>query len=538
MKNQSLAKGFAVLSAAGMIVKILSFLYIPFLINIIGDEGYGIYYAAYTVYVFIYVLTNSGVPVAISKLVSELVAVENYKDAARSFKIARSMLMAAGILMTILMMALALPISNLVNFPQAYLAILALSPALLFTAVASAYRGYFQGRGNMTPTAVSQIIEQVVNVVFTLLFASLFLRLDYGIAAACAGGTIGTSLGALAASVYLVFYYKGHHKFTVGKNEKASNTLRLSYKQLSKKILSYSIPITLSVGLTYAGVLVDTWNIKSRLLASGLNDSTATILFGYYSKYVQLMNVPIALITSLATAIIPAIAASIASGNHKNAEEKINYALRLCFILALPSAAGLAVLSRPVYSFIKIGDGYKLMTYGAAVIIFMSLVQIQNSVLQSSGKLYNVTVNLFWGIAAKIVVNYFLIAMPAINIYGAVIGSIAGYLIPIILNSIIIKKHLNISISMASIILKPALASVVMALGAGLFYSQFNLFLGLFAVGYVINALSTIGAIFLGAVVYFVVLVLIKGINEEDLSFLPSKIKKLIPGFLFQKIRN
>lgn len=206
MKVQSVSRGFSVLAFAGITVKILSLLYIPFLLAIISDEGYGIYSAAYMVYVLIYAISNAGIPVAISKSVSELVAVGNYKDAIRSFKIARSFLLIIGIIMSIVMFLFASSLSKAIHFEKAYLAIVALSPTLLFTSVASSYRGYFQGRGNMTPTAISQIIEQVVNTIFTLVFAALLMR--FGLVWACAGGTIGTSLGALFSAVFLVMYHK------------------------------------------------------------------------------------------------------------------------------------------------------------------------------------------------------------------------------------------------------------------------------------------------------------------------------------------
>ena len=163
MKKQSTSKGFAILSAAGMFVKILSLLYIGSLQRIITKEGYGYYLVAYQIYVFIYVLTNAGIPVAISKIISEFTAVKNYKDAVRSFKIARLLLLCLGIVMTLVLIALAHIITGR-RLENSYWAILALSPAILLTSIASAYRGYFQGRANMTPTAISQVIEQVIDL--------------------------------------------------------------------------------------------------------------------------------------------------------------------------------------------------------------------------------------------------------------------------------------------------------------------------------------------------------------------------------------
>lgn len=536
MKEQSVSKGFAILSAAGIIVKILSFLYIPFLIGIIKDTGYGIYTAAYSVYVFIYVLANSGIPVAISKLVSELAAQKNYKDAIRSFKIARFILLIVGTVMSLVMLLASGPLANMIKFPEARLAIMALSPTLLFTAVASSYRGYFQGRGNMTPTAVSQILEQVINTIFTLLFAFLFLK--YGIEAACAGGTVGTSIGALAATVYLILSYKKNRKFVVPKGEASHSIKRFTYKQLAEKIVQYSVPITLSVGMTYAGNLIDTWNTKSRLLAAGFDSNTASALYGYLSRYTSLMNVPISIIASLAAAIIPAISGALAVKDFDLTQSRINYAFRICLLIALPSAAGLAVLSRPIYELIAFGDSYKIMMYGAIVLVLISIVQIQNSVLQSCGRLYVVTFNLFLGIIAKIAINYFLIAIPRINVYGAIIGSAASYLLPILLNGLAINKLLNTKLNLAFLALKPAIASLAMSLGSGLSYIALYHLLSFIKSKYVVNAASVIFAIGIGGTIYFCAMVFTGGISSEDMNILPAGLKRFIPASLSQHIKN
>lgn len=529
-------KGFAILSAASIIVKVLSLLYIPILLAIIGEEGNGIYAAAYQVYVFVYVLTNSGLPVAISKLVAELVAIKNYKDAFRSFKIARSFLIVLGVLMSILMLIFARPLSNVIKFDKSYLAILALSPTLLFTSVASAYRGYFQGRGNMVPTAVSQIIEQLANTVFTLVFASLLLK--YGIEAACAGGTIGTSLGALFSMTFLVMYYKKNKWFRVPKEHIGLKVERFTYKELVKKISDYSIPITLSVGLQYAGNLVDLWNTKARLLVAGFTDSTATTMYNYLYKYTQLMHVPTSIIAALAAAVLPAISGAVAAKNKNSVQEKVNYAFRICLLIVIPAAVGLAVLSRPIYSMIRFGEGSYVMLYGSIVIVIMSLLQIQSITLQGAGKLYNVTINLAIGIIVKILINYIFIAIPSINILGSVIGSVVGYSIPLVLNGMLIRKSLKIKLDLFKLAIKPILASGFMAVVVYAAHGGLELLLGFIGVDYIINAIAAIVAIIIGIAAYFVALLVFKGITPEDLDTLPSKVLRVIPKSVIELVKE
>ncbi|HHW47270.1 MAG TPA: polysaccharide biosynthesis protein [Clostridiaceae bacterium] len=536
MSVQSTTKGFAVLSAASIIVKVLSLLYIPVLLAIIGEEGNGIYAAAYQVYVFVYVLTNSGLPVAISKLVAELIAVRNFKDAVRSFKIARFLLMVVGIFMSMLMMLLARPLSKALNFEKSYLAILALSPTLIFTSTASAYRGYFQGRGNMVPTAVSQVIEQIANSIFTIVFAALFIKIS--LEAACAGGTVGTSLGALFSMTFLILFYRRNKKIVVPKGYLVQVTEIYSYKELFMKILSYSIPITLSVGLQYAGNLVDLWNTKSRLLAAGFADDVATKMYSYLYKYTQLMHVPTSIIAALAAAVLPAISGAVAANDRLSTQNKVNYAFKLCLLIVMPSSVGLSVLSKQIYSLIKFGEGWHIMLYGSVVIILMSLVQIQAITLQGAGKLYTVTINQTIGVIIKILINYFVISIPSVNILGSIIGSIVGFSVPLILNSIVIKNNLKIEVNLFKIALKPFVSSLLMGLTVFAVYDVFFLLLGFIPVEYIANAISTILAILAGVVAYIFILIKIKGITGEDLEALPAKFLKLIPADLLNVIRE
>lgn len=535
MKKQSLNKGFAILSAASIIVKIMSLLYIPFLLAIIGEEGNGIYGAANQVYVFIYVIANSGIPVAISKAISELSALGNHKDALRTFKIARSYLIILGLVLAIIMFIAALPLANMVRFEKSYLAIAVLSPTLFITAIVSSYRGYFQGYGNMTPTAVSQVIEQIVNIIFTVLFASMFMK-KYGVEEACAGATIGTLLGALAAAIYLVFAFNRNKDSELQKfrNTKVKS---LSYKKLAKKIVGYSIPITICVAAQYAGNLIDLWNTKSRLLSAGYLDTTATIKYNYLLKYQQLMNAPISVVAALAAVIFPIISAAIVLNDRNQVEQKTNYALRLCFLIAIPSAMGFSVLSAPLYAILKYGDASYLMKYGSIVLILMSISQIQTSILQGVGRLYRATLYLMLGIVVKIIVNYFFIGIYEINIMGAIIGSIVGLSVPIILNTIEIERHLGININLFKLAIKPLISSGFMGVIVWIVYKAFYFALILIAGDYIANAIATVISVLAGVVAFMFIMILLKGITREDLNDMPSKLKSIIPNKVLALIR-
>jgi len=536
MKEQSTTKGFAILSAAGMIVKLISLLYVPLLVAIIGQEGYGVYGVAYQVFVFIYVVTNSGIPVAISKLVSELIATKNYKDAVRSFKIARGLLLVIGTVMAIIMIITAGALSRATN-ESAVLAIRALAPTILLTAVLSAYRGYFQGRGNMTPTAVSQIIEQIVNTVFSLLFAAVLIK--YGIAAGAAGGTVGTTLGAAAALLFLISFYNKNNKFYDEGSYDGLATVKHSNRYLLKKILSYSIPLTLCIGLQNAGVLVDMSNVLNRLKHAGFDKSTVTILYASLVQYNVLINVPIAIISALAAAVLPAIAGAAAVKDKIQVQIKIKYAFRLCFLIAVPAAIGLAVLSEPIYKIIypKYLPGHKLILYGSIVVILMAVVQIQTTILQSVGKLYTATYYLILGILGKIIVNYVLVANPRINIAGAICGSIVSFIIPLILNNKLIKRKLKIKYNLLGHAMKPIISAVFMGLVVYISYYDLVFLLSYIKKGYMTNLISTAISILLGGYIYLYGLILTGGITANDLKTMPSKVRRLIPKNMLKRIK-
>ncbi|APH15135.1 polysaccharide biosynthesis family protein [Clostridium sporogenes] len=535
MKKQSVTKGFAILSIAGMMAKVFSLIYIPVLINILTDQGYGIYAAAYQIFLFIFVLTNSGIPVAISKLVSELIATENYKDALKSFRLARYMLLFLGFVMALFTIGASGFLSKRIGYPEAQLSVLALAPSILFTSVASAYRGYFQGMGNMTPTAISQVIEQLVNIIFSLLFAAMFIK--YGLEAGCAGGTVGTSLGALVSALFLIYCHRKNGAIKV-KDKDSIKDEKYSVAYLMKKIIHYGLPITLCVGMNSAGVLVDVSNTKARLMVAGFNEVNATILYGHLAKYQQLMNVPIAIISSLSMAVLPVIAGAAAKGDKKQVKSNINYAFRSCFLIAIPAAVGLGSLADPIYKMLHIGGGVEIMRYGVIVLVLMAVAQIQTTILQSIGKLYAATLYSLIGICFKILTNYLLIANPSINIMGAIYGSAIGFLIPIILNHRMIKKSLKVKFSLILPAIRPFIAGSIMGFIIVPFHSVINhALVSVIKKVYISNAVGTMAAVILGVFIYAYSLILIGGVRKKDLDRMPSKLIKFIPKFVRKRIR-
>ncbi|WP_032120819.1 putative polysaccharide biosynthesis protein [Clostridium amazonitimonense] len=536
MKEQSTTKGFAVLSAAGMFAKVLSLLYVPLLLATIGDEGHGIYAAAYDIFSLVYVMTSSGMQVAIAKQVSELMALNNPKDAIKTFKLARFGLMVLGTLAALIVIIFAGPISTYTGNPRSYYAIIALTPAMLVTSVLAAYRGYFQGLSVMTPTAVSQIIEQIANILFSLIFAYIMMKKSVDLGAA--GGTIGTTIGAIIAGYYLAKAYKKSKGIRITKSVAETPVKRLSTKTLLRRLLKYGFPITLSSGMQYLGAVIDLTIVKKRLEVAGfLLTKERDIKYSLLSRYRTLLYVPLTIISALSSALLPAISRAVVLNNKKEVKEKIDFAFKISYIVSIPSAVGLAVLSKEIYRLIRYGAGHEIMTYGAIVVVFMAIVQIQTTILQSINRLYIVIVSLGVGILAKLITNYYLVAIPSININGAVIGSLLCFLIPMIINNIALNSALRVRISLIKVAVKPTLAAILMAVVIKILNANFSFILELVGNTYVLSSIFTLISVFVGMIVYLYGLVLTGGITKKDMKALPNKLTKLVPKFILNRLR-
>jgi stage V sporulation protein B len=536
LTQQSAAKGFAVLTASMVIVKVLSLLYVPLLRKILGEVGLGVYYSAYSIFVYIYVLANAGIPVAISKMVAEFIALGNYKDAVKTFKVARTMLIGFGAIISILMFVFAEPLAKSLESTKSVLAIKALSPTIFITAVLSAYKGYFQGRSNMTPTAISQVLEQVFNIIFSLLFAMILI--SFGDSYGAAGGTIGTSLGALVAAIYLIYVYRKNKKFNIPKNGNEPGVKRLATKQITNMILAYAVPMTIGVALQNAGMIVDLKIVKERLLFSGLDASNANILWGILSQYNTLVSVPLALISSLSISILPIISRHNAVEDKKSLKNSVNSTYRITYIIAAPCAFGFAALSSQILSLIGYDiEASRLFVYGSFVLILTSISLVQTSILKGLGKVNMVTVYSVLGLFGKIITNYVLVAISSINILGAVLGNGVLFLIMVVLSQQLINKSLKLKIKLIEPCIKPLFASIVMAVVTILAYNIFSFILSIILGGYILNAIATIIAILVAVIVYIVVLINIGGIRKVDLNSLPNRIVKFLPKKLILTLK-
>lgn len=526
-QEQTVTRGLTVLSLSKLLSRVMGFIYWPLLTIIIGNEGNGIYAAGYQIYVTIYLVTTTGIPIAIAKSISELRAVGKYKDAQAVFKISAILVGILGTIGFLIMFIFENQLATMLKSKDSALSILMLSPTVLFASMAAVFRGYFQGHKNMTPTAVSEVVEQIFNMVFTLTFA--FLWIPKGIAWGSAGATVGTTLGAVVSVVYLAFIFV--RACSILPEEEKNNRRTRSNRSLIKKILRYAVPISLGSVCTNIGFLVDIMNTKGRLLAAGFDEKQANILFGILStQYQKLINIPLTISIALGLAIIPALSSLLAQKQYKQLHQKMTEAFRFILMVTIPASLVLAVLGQPIISilFPAHPEGADLLMVGASSLIFISVVQLQTAILQSVGKTYLPPVTMVLGIIVKIGVNYWLIAIPNINIKGAVIGTIVCYCFVMILNGMYIAKYTQWHIRRA-VVGKPIVASIVMGFGVYYTYILIDYLLNLvLPKHYIANFIATAFAAVIGVGIYGIVMIYIRGIKKRDIQRLPNAISNKI----------
>lgn len=530
MEKKSLGRSFLILSFAGIFIKILSALYVPLLNAIIGKEAYAVYGASYSILVFVLAVTTMGMQPAITKVVAELRALGNTIDALRAMKLARKYMAIIGGIFTILLIVLADNIAKFANWEKAIISIRFLAPTILLSCILAAYRGYLQGIEDMESIGISQILEQMVNVVLSLVFAALLIKnsTELGVA----GGTVGTSLGALVAIVYIIYI---HSKRNYDENAYESNTVekRLSNKRIAKKLIAYGLPITLVAILQNASSLVDTFIVKSRLLDAGFTEVAADGLFANLGYYNTLLYVPLALVTALSTAIFPKVIAAYAERNKREIKTQISYAYRITFMITVPACFGLSLLSSEVYQLLfSEVEGAKLMLYASIVLIFMSITTIQNTILQGVNKLYLVLNTAFLGVIVKFILDFTLVGINSINIFGAVIASFCAYLVPAILNHINLNKTFKIRIPVVKQLIAPIISSIVMSIGIVVLRMPLRRLINILEGGRIMIGIEIVILIAIGGSIYFVTMIALGGIRKKDLNFFSPKLYRMLPRFL------
>ena len=465
MKKQSLIKGSLILGLAGMLAKVLGFFFRWPLIMLIGDEGIGYYQLSYPLYMF-FVAMASGVPIAVSKMISEKNAIGDVKGSYEVVKESSFLMITLGLGTSLILFFFAKPIISFLKWDmKSYYSLIGISFAPMMVSFVTIFRGFFQGLQNMTPSGISQILEQIGRVVVGVGLA--YFLFDKGIEYSAGGAAFGAAGGAFIAGIYLVLKYKRVKK-EAGIKKVKTNT------DLLNKILKIAIPI--SVGATVGTImnLIDSILVPQKLLESGVENPT--VLYGQLTgKAAVLVNIPLTLSMAICTSLIPIIAE--------------NYVL----------------------IFFDKYEGIEILRYLSISIPFIIVTQTTTSVLQATNYYIRPVVNLIIGCILKIILTAILVPIPKINIFGAVISSVASYMLVTILNLISLKSKTKCNISVYDSFVKPGYASVIMSVVV-LFVYEFMM------KKIANNSISCLLSVFMGIIIYIISILLFKVFDVNDVK--------------------
>ena len=548
IKKQTFLQGTAVLAMATVLVKLMGFLFKVPLNNIIGEDGFGYFNTAYDVYNVLLMISTTGLPVAMSRMISQAQTLGNHAQIKRIYRTSLYVFLTIGMVGSLGMLFFCRQLSVMVTTNEnSWAAIAALAPCVLLICLVSAYRGFFQGQSNMTPTSVSQIFEAVTRLVVGLGLAWLVMKLtgeaavraqgivlasgetaqDYGDITLAAGGAIlGVTLGSLISVVYL------HHKF-----RQSNQILSLgggtakSTRSTMKELLSIAVPITLgSAGLQIIN-LFDTMIYMRRLTgALQWTEKMADSAKGVYNFCQTVFALPCSFIPTITIAVIPAITASLTRKDLAEAKATSESSVRTMALIAMPCAAGLFVMAEPVirllcstYTEDKIQLAATMLAILGLTVIFNSLVLLLNAIMQAHGDVVTPVVNMLIGGIIKIIVNYILVGQPNLNIVGAPIGTFICYISITALDLIAMKRHISARPAIFKNIIRPGLASAIMGAATFMVYRVLS------------NAISSwklacLLSLAFAVVLYAVLVVFLRCLTYEDCMLLPNgeKIAKIL----------
>ncbi|MBR1913628.1 MAG: polysaccharide biosynthesis protein [Lachnospiraceae bacterium] len=517
----------SLLGMAGIVTRIIGMIYRIPVTNIIGDKGNGYYASAYYIYNIMLLISSYSLPLAISKVVSARLSKKQYRNANKVLKGGILFAIASGGTVGLIVLFGADILANALAEPLSAIALRIFAPTLLVVAVMGVFRGYFQGMGNMVPTAVSQIIEQIINAIVSIaaakaLFdygsktAALLRNEDLAYAYGAAGSTLGTSIGAFVALVFLVLLYI----MVAGRLRKRfledDTRYTESYGDVFRLILLTVFPVILSTAIYNINDIMDNFIFNHSMEAKGLGAEKTAIWGIYTGKAKLLLNVPIALANSMSASAVPALASCIASDNKKGARRRISVAMRYTMIIAFPCAVGLFVLAEPIVDLLFSGDptiGAAMIRAGAVTVITYSMSTLSNGMLQGIGRMNLPVKNAVISLVIHIAVLILLMDRTDLGIYAVIISTIVFSLCMCFLNNLSLKHSLGHRQEKVGTFLIPAISSAVMGVVIFVIQKILSLFAG--------SLLQVVIPVVVAVIVYMVCIIRLGAVREEEMYDMP-----------------
>ncbi|MGL4741885.1 MAG: putative polysaccharide biosynthesis protein [Sarcina sp.] len=462
MKKQTFITGGLILAGMGVLSKFIGLFFRWPLVMMMGDEGMGYYQMVFPIF-SVFIAVAGGVPIALSKLISENNTMGKEADNLKLVSLSTMLLMIVAIAGGFGVFVFKDNLISLFGWDEKVVySLMAICIAPIFIAIINPIRGYFQGYQNMNSTAISQFLEQIGRVVIGVGIA--YLLLPYGIEYAAGGAVLGATAGGIFATVYLVY------KFLKTRRKCRHNTSKVtSSSVLLKRIIMATLPIAIGSAVVSVMGVIDSILVPKQLLLAGFTQQEATILFSQLAgKATTLVHIPLTIAAGVGCALVPAISASLAAKHFKELSYNVGMSLKFAFVIALPCTFGMFFLAEPIMATLFPGNdaGANILRYLSLTIPFLVITQITTAILQGIGKMKIPVINMFLGSLIKVVLTYILVAMPSLGIDGAVISSIISYSVITILNMICLKYQTKYKVKWSEILFKPFVASLAMILVA------------------------------------------------------------------------
>ena len=580
--------GAAILAMGILVVKVIGLFYKIPLVNIIGSEGSADFNNAYNIYSVLLTISTAGLPVAVSKMVSEANALGRQNQVHKVFRLSLAAFLTLGVVSFLIMYFGSEQLAGMMHDSLAAAGIRALAPAVICVGCLSAFRGYAQGHGNMTPTAVSQILEALCKLVIGLGLAYWLVRAGQPSHVAAAGAITGVTVGTILALAYMIFNFVS----TRMREEKDTQDAPDSARRILSTLMKIAIPITISSSMVGIVTVIDSALVQGQIQKVLISDpdswalyqqvvdfapleaardawqqavssgaaaeavsqlygavelaaeNISRSLYGNYSGALTIYNLPLSLMAAITASVIAAVSAALARRDRRGAARITGSALRITALLAFPMGVGLFVLGTPIIRLIfpeldASVAGPLLSTLGIAS-IFVCLMLVCNSVLQAHGFINLPVVIMALGGVVKIVTNYNLVAVPTIGISGAPVGNVLCFGLCMVLDLVVIARVIHGRPDYLPLLAKSAAAAGVMGLGAWAVYGLLSKLLSyeevtqagetIQTLGKTGNGIAVMGAILIAVIIYAVLVVALRAISREDLSLMPKgdKIAKIL----------
>ena len=525
-KNDGLIMQAGILATAGIIVRIIGLLYNSPMAAILGDEGIGYYNMAYNAYTIVLLISSYSIPSAISKVIAQKLAVKEYRNAHRIFKCALVYVLVVGGIASLFVF---FGTGLLVQIEYATLPLKVLAPTIFFSGILGVLRGYFQAHKSMVQTSVSQIVEQILNAAFSILMAYLLTKamsgdarseqLSYG----AAGGAIGTGVGVITALLFMLGIYSLNRKTIMRRVQRDKTPFDDSYGSILKMIFMVVTPFILSTFIYNANTFINQTIYQNIMMGEkSLSDILVASQMGVAGKAVKISNIPIALASAMATAMIPGISGDFARKDLKGVREKVAKAMKVTMLISIPAAVGISVLSKPVMWVLypqkeSIDLASSLLSLLAVSVVFYAMSTLSNAVLQSVGKLNSPVIN---SAIALVLQTGILIAMlqflpEAFGPYYYIAAMVCYSLIVCILNAVSIRRSVSYKQEVGKTFVKPLLASAIMGIVA------FGVYQGLYLL-MKINIVALGIAVCVAIPLYFVLVIRMGAVCETELRSMPK----------------